>query len=70
MSARKFDLILCEGVEGKSVYLNDYRIAGPKPWGGGKVLQAWKVSADDIQMSGVLSRRTRKQDEGETVKCH
>lgn len=27
-----------QGVEGKSCYINDYRVCGPKPWGGGKVL--------------------------------
>jgi hypothetical protein len=52
--AAEFDLVLCEGVEGLCVYLNDFRIAGPKPWGGGRTVRSWKVSADDIRRSGVL----------------
>jgi hypothetical protein len=42
----KLDLV--KGVEGNSIYLNDYRIAGPKPWGGGTVLQSWRVKAANV----------------------
>ena len=36
------------GVEGPSLYLisaerGGYRIAGPKPWGGGKCMRTWTV---------------------------
>jgi hypothetical protein len=41
-------LVLCQGVEGQCIYLNDYRIAGPKPWGGGRTLHTWVVSVDDL----------------------
>ena len=30
------------------VYLNDYRICGDKPWGGGKIEQTFNVSLDEI----------------------
>lgn len=30
------------------VYLNDYRIAGGKPWGGGTTAKRWNVTVDDI----------------------
>lgn len=43
-----YELVYCQGVEGNSIYLNDYRIAGPKPWGGGKVLKKWTVTRADI----------------------
>lgn len=42
-------LELIAGVEGDSVYLNDYRIAGPKPWGGGRLKKKWKVRLEDIE---------------------
>lgn len=45
---KEYELILSEGVEGPSVYLNDFRIAGPKPWGGGKTLARWTVSKADL----------------------
>jgi hypothetical protein len=36
------------GVEGPSVYINDMRVAGPKPWGGGKVIYLFKAEARHI----------------------
>ncbi len=33
---------LINGVEGGALYLEDYRIAGPKPWGGGSIEKTWK----------------------------
>lgn len=41
------EMLLVAGVAGDSIYLNDHRIAGPKPWGGGKIVQRWdRVAAD------------------------
>ena len=31
------------GCEGPSLYVNGYRIAGPKPWGGGNRTHVWSV---------------------------
>lgn len=31
------------GVEGPCLALDDTRIAGPKPWGGGRVVHSFKV---------------------------
>jgi hypothetical protein len=36
------------GVEGPSVAINNARIAGPKPWGGGVVEWAWEVPRSRI----------------------
>ena len=30
--------IVLKGVEGDSLYINDYRMIGPKPWGGGHTI--------------------------------
>lgn len=38
-------IIYCSGVEGNSLYINDYRICGPKPWGGGKIIKEWNITA-------------------------
>jgi hypothetical protein len=32
---------LVKGVEGLALYINDSRVCGPKPWGGGPVLREW-----------------------------
>ena len=42
-------LQIVSGVEGSCAYLGDYRIAGPKPWGGGHVTHDWRVDPDDIE---------------------
>lgn len=39
---------IIQGVEGPSLYLNGFRVAGPKPWGGGKVLYEWTVEGEDL----------------------
>lgn len=44
----KFDIEVIKGVEGISVYVNDYRIAGNKPWGGGTSLGKWTRSIDQL----------------------
>ncbi len=42
-------LIVVSGVEGNSAYLDNYRIAGPKPWGGGKVIHEFTANVEDIK---------------------
>lgn len=37
------EMVMVNGVEGPSLYLDDYRICGNKPWGGGNVVRAWKI---------------------------
>jgi hypothetical protein len=39
---------LISGVEGDSVSINNMRICGSKPWGGGKILRKWKAKRQDI----------------------
>ena len=33
---------------GTSLYLNDFRISGSKPWGGGKVFMSFDVEEEDL----------------------
>ena len=37
-----------KGVEGDSLYINEHRVMGPKPWGGGPAIFERKVSAYDF----------------------
>jgi hypothetical protein len=32
------------GSEGNSLYINDIRVSGPKPWGGGRTIKEWKLT--------------------------
>lgn len=36
------------GAEGKSIYINDYRVAGSKPWGGGTTIWEGNCTLQDI----------------------
>jgi hypothetical protein len=38
-------VIFIRGVEGPSLYVNNYRVLGSKPWGGGTIVKEWTVSA-------------------------
>lgn len=42
---------IIKGVEGLAVYVNDYRIAGPKPWGGGTIVKEWTVQRRDLDLA-------------------
>ena len=35
----KFEIV--SGVEGKCLYIDETRVAGPKPWGGGTIVDAF-----------------------------
>lgn len=40
---------LVSGVEGPCLVANCNRIAGPKPWGGGKVLRSWQLDERHVR---------------------
>ena len=40
----RFEII--RGIEGCCLALDDTRIAGPKPWGGGSVIHAWETDKE------------------------
>ena len=39
---------IVQGVGGLALVVNDRRIAGPKPWAGGKVTRRWLVKVADL----------------------
>ena len=49
MAEKYATIYTVKGVEGDSIYINDFRVAGPKPWGGGQYINQWKrVAVKDI----------------------
>ena len=42
------EIQLVAGVEGDALYVNGYRCAGPKPWGGGETKWRKAVRATDF----------------------
>lgn len=37
-----------EGATGLALYINDYRVAGPKPWGGGNIVHTFAITDEDL----------------------
>ena len=48
MDKEKITIEVVNGCEGKSIYINDYRVAGSKPWGGGTVEKTWATTKKEI----------------------
>jgi len=48
MKKGKIRIEVIDGVEGACLSINGYRFAGPKPWGGGKVIRLWVVDQKDF----------------------
>ena len=44
----KIDIVQGVHSTGYSLYINEYRVAGVKPWGGGNVLKTWVVDKKEI----------------------
>lgn len=36
------------GCEGDCLCVDNYRVAGNKPWGGGEVIKSWDVKLSDV----------------------
>lgn len=46
-----FGLLVCgfEKNPAHCVYLNNTRVAGGKPWGGGSTTASWRITLDDLR---------------------
>jgi hypothetical protein len=42
---------IVSGIEGLCLLVNDYRVAGPKPWGGGKVVHSFQTKQSQIDIA-------------------
>jgi len=42
---------IIEGVAGSSLYINDQRVAGPKPWAGGRAVNRFEIAPDKIDQA-------------------
>ena len=46
---RSIKVTTVAGVEGMALYVDAFRVAGPKPWGGGVVRNEWSVDVVDLE---------------------
>jgi hypothetical protein len=44
----KVEIMTVAGVEGTCIYIDKYRVSGPKPWGGGKTKDVFLVNKSEI----------------------
>ncbi len=58
---KKYLIEVISGPAGPSIYVNDYRVAGPKPWGGGDLLHKFIVEEDDLESGMEHSFPARSQ---------
>ena len=70
----RFEVI--RGVEGCCLSLDDTRIAGPKPWGGGTVVHSWETDKEYkavdtksqwYELFGTPERAARTLEKGKTL---
>lgn len=52
---------LVAGVEGMALYINGYRVAGPKPWGGGVVRNEFTFDDGDLSAAMKMHRPTQEE---------
>ena len=45
---KEIEVCVISGVEGNCLSINYRRVAGAKPWGGGKIITKWNVTVKDI----------------------
>jgi hypothetical protein len=45
----KINICIVDGCEGICLYVNNTRIAGPKPWGGGKTIKEWNIDKGKLE---------------------
>ena len=57
------EIAVCNGVEGPSVYINDYRVAGNKPWGGGKTIYSFKAEKLNIFHALKIEQILKEKDD-------
>jgi hypothetical protein len=51
MEDKKINIVYCKGSSGGSLYINDFRVSGSKPWGGGTTIKEWDISLKDLKNS-------------------
>jgi hypothetical protein len=55
----KITIDVVTGVEGPSVYINDHRVAGSKPWGGGKIVYKFDTTWSELKRALGIERKTK-----------
>jgi hypothetical protein len=67
MNKQEVEICITEGGGGMQVYVNDLRIAGNKPWGGGTVIKTYNVKRSTFERDIAEALRMLDFDEEDDV---
>ena len=60
-AAETITIEVIQGSGGDSLYINEYRVAGGKPYGGGRTISTWRIDRErlihHLIMAGVLENQ-------------
>lgn len=63
-------LEVIQGCEGPCIAIGDdngsHRLAGPKPWGGGRTIHQWKIDPDELLRELTALMRVREEQEAQS----
>ena len=68
-SEKMVRIIYCGGVERNSLYIDDYRVTGQKPWGGGSIIKEWEISYQTLLMVPAIAKAIEKARMEERERC-
>lgn len=63
-AGKMVSVLVVSGVEGPSIYINDYRVAGSKPWGGSRTLVEFNVPIEKIREQLDKAEQIAEQSNG------
>ena len=61
---REVKIEVVSGPAGQSVYIDDHRVAGPKPWGGGRTLCAFRTELRHVLTALKIESRSDAAENG------
>jgi hypothetical protein len=64
MAKRTFKIEIVAGRGGTCVVIDDYRVCGSKPWGGGSVVQSWTVPEAELMRALKIERPVTDPTDG------
>lgn len=64
MKSKEIIIEVIEANGQQCLAIDDYRVAGGKPWGGGRVVKKWKAQSKDIlEALGISNKQLNKDGE-------
>lgn len=63
MTEKDVTVEIVRGPDGDALYIDNHRVAGPKPIGGGKIVREWKVKLSELRIAlGIPAPKENSRD--------